>query len=63
MAKQYYGVNLGQHLENVQEGSADLGTDVQVVVDLTNGLKREEVLRLLEGALAPSIVKDKWPPA
>lgn len=68
MAKQYYGLNRGQHLTDIQEGAADLGTDVQVVVDLTHvditgGMSREEVMRLVEGAILPAILHDKWPPA
>lgn len=68
MAKQYWGLNRGQHMTDVQTGSADLGTDIQVVVDLTNvdvahGMSREEVLREVEGAILPQILKGNWPPA
>lgn len=67
MAKEYWGLNRGQHQTDVQKGAADLSTDVQVVVDLTNvaaaGMNREEVLRMIEGAIIPEIMKGVWPPA
>lgn len=68
MAKEYFGANRGQHQVDVQSGSSDLGVDVQVVVDLTNvdttgGMSREEVIRLVEGAIIPQIIKGIWPPA
>lgn len=68
MAKEYYGVNRGQHDVDVQVGTSDLGTDVQIVVDLTHvsvagGMSREEVLRLVEGAIFNKIMKGNWPPA
>lgn len=68
MAKEYYGANRGQHQTDVQSGAADLGLDVQVVIDLTHvdvagGMSREEALRLVEGAIIPQIMKGIWPPA
>lgn len=68
MAKEYWGLNRGQHQTDVQVGAADLGVNVQIVVDLAavdvaGGMSREEVIRLIEGALLPQIIKGNWPPA
>lgn len=68
MAKEYWGLNRGQHQTDVTSGAADLGTDVQVVVDLTHvdvagGMTREEVVRAVEEAIIPQIMKGIWPPA
>jgi hypothetical protein len=62
MAKRYWGVNLGQHLTDVQEGAASPATNVEVNVDLAINMSREEVLRALE-LIRGKILQDVWPPA
>lgn len=43
MAKKYLGLNKGQTLKDIQTGSSDLGTDIQIVVDDTNSPVHYEV--------------------
>lgn len=48
MAKLYYGLNRGQHDTDIQSGSSDLGTDVELVVDTTKITTRDDVIVLLK---------------
>lgn len=62
MAHRYWGANQGDTETAVQEGSADLGTNVEVVVDLSVGMSKQDV-RVALIYIANAILKDQWPPA
>lgn len=62
MASEFYGVNRGQTEFQVVFQSSTPGKNVEVKVDLTAGMTKEEVLRALE-IIANNIVKGNWPPA
>jgi len=65
MATRIYGVSRGEEpnpyvTEGV--GSATSADNVEVTVDLAVGLKKDEVVRLLQ-RIAEHITKGGWPPA
>lgn len=62
MAHRYWGVNQGQHYVDVVEQSTSPGKNVEVNVDLSIGMSREEVILKLNEIL-DVIIKDIWPPA
>lgn len=62
MAKQYWGANQGDTDFATQTGAADLGTAVEVIVDLTKNLSRTDVIILLN-QIINRIVSGNWPPA
>lgn len=62
MASRYYGLDKGQHQQDAQEGAADLGTDVQIVVDLSSSISRADVLVKVK-ELENKILEGNWPPA
>lgn len=62
MADRIYGLDRGDTLTEVVEGSASPTKDVEVVVDLAVGLTKAEVLMLLD-EIKGYIVTGNWPPA
>jgi hypothetical protein len=62
MASEYYGINRGQHQVDVVFQASSPGKNVEVKVDLTAGMNKEEVLRHLQ-MIMEIIVKGNWPPA
>lgn len=63
MASEYYGLNRGQHSEDVTQGSSTGSTDIEVRIDLTKGLGESDVMILLDEIKNYILSKDKWPPA
>lgn len=62
MASRYYGVNKGGRAENVVEDSSTTSKKVELVIDLTAGLTRAEVLEAIE-YIEQKIINGVWPPA
>lgn len=62
MASRFYGLNRGQTEFQVTEGSATGSTDVEVRVDLTKSLDKNDVLVKLQ-EICNWILKGNWPPA
>lgn len=62
MAKRFYGINRGQHQTDVVEGAATNSTDIELAVDLSKSLTRDEVMFLVQ-FIVDEIIMDKWPPA
>jgi hypothetical protein len=63
MASQYWGINRGQHETDVVTQTSSPGKDVELKVDLTKNLTKEEVIRLVEDAIDHQVVKGNWPPS
>lgn len=62
MAHRYYGGNQGGHLTDITEGSSTTSKSVELAIDLSAGMSREDVL--IQGELIlQKIVQDNWPPA
>ena len=62
MADRYFGLNRGQtEFQAVQDSSTN-ATDVEVRVDLSKSLTKQEVLEKLE-EIQNMILKNIWPPA
>lgn len=47
MANRFYGLNRGQTEFNVTEGASTGSVDVEVNIDLTKNLTKEEVLQII----------------
>jgi hypothetical protein len=62
MAKEYWGINRGQHETDVVVQGTDPSTNLEVSVDLTASMTKEEVVRHLY-MIINRIVKGNWPPA
>lgn len=62
MADRFYGVNRGEHAEDLSEGAATSGKDVEVRFDLSAGMEKSEVLIALE-EIKNYIIKGNYPPA
>jgi hypothetical protein len=48
MAKKYFGSDKGQHKEDIVTGAAVLNKGIEVVIDLTQGMSKSEILIKLE---------------
>lgn len=60
MASEFYGFNRGQTEFNVTEGSSTGSTDIELRVDLTKSLTKEEVcsfLQMLENVIMKNTTK------
>lgn len=62
MAHRFYGINQGQHQVDVVSGAGTNSTAVEVNVDLSKSLSREDVLVALN-FIIEEIIQDNWPPA
>lgn len=62
MADRIYGLDRGDTEFDVAEDSSSPTKDVEVVVDLSVSLEKEEVLRSLD-MIKNHILKGNWPPA
>lgn len=62
MAKEYFGINRGQHETDVVVQASTPSKSLEVVVDLTANMTKEEVLRHLMMVMN-IITKNIWPPA
>ncbi len=62
MAHRYWGINQGDQQEAVVEQASSPSKNVEVNVDLSIGMSREDVLISLD-QIRNIIIKDPWPPA
>lgn len=62
MAHRYWGSNRGQTQTDVVEASSSPTKNVEVNVDLSANMSREEVIIKLN-EIMNVILQDKWPPA
>lgn len=60
MASKYIGVNIGETLEDVTHGSSTTTSDVEVVVDLTNGLTTSDIVIALD-LIKAYLVENDYP--
>lgn len=62
MASRFYALDIGEHADEVAEGSSTQSKTVEVAVDLADGATREQVLVTLD-EIKQYILEDSWPPA
>lgn len=62
MAKRYWGIDRGGHDTDVLEQSSTTSKGLEVVLDLTASIDKNELFILLE-EIKNVILKDQWPPA
>lgn len=62
MAHRFWGLNRGQHDVDVVEGAATGTKDLELNLDLSKNLTKQDVLVLIE-AIRLKVMKDVWPPA
>ena len=62
MAKRYIGVDQGGRDVDVTEDSSTTSKNVELVIDLAQGMSRQEVLLAIE-YIENKILNDQWPPA
>ena len=62
MADRIYGLDRGDTLTDVSEGSSSPTKDVEVVVDLAVNLDKQDVLVALD-LIKAHITRGNWPPA
>lgn len=62
MASRYWGLNRGEYYTNIVEQSSTPSKDLELKLDLTKAMTREDVLIQLEQIMI-AIKEDKWPPA
>lgn len=62
MAKVYYGLNVGQGIQDVVSGSSTNNTDIEVVVDTTDVRTELEIKKGLENIM-PYIQQKRYVPA
>jgi hypothetical protein len=60
MAKQYYGLNKGETEFQITEDVSTTSKSVEVSVDMSAGLERQEIIRQLE-MIKNQILKDSYP--
>jgi len=63
MATRRYGLSVGERYNQVTEavGSATIGDDIELTVDLATVAEREQLLTALE-RIRMWIIKGNWPP-
>ncbi len=62
MASEYWGLNRGQVYTDIVEQSTTPSKDLEVKLDLTKNMTRDEVIVALE-QIVIAMNKDVWPPA
>lgn len=62
MAKTYYGINVGQGIQDVVSGSSTNNTDIEVVVDTTDARTELDIKKGLDNIM-PYIQQKRYTPA
>jgi len=62
MASRYFGISLGENAYQVSEDSSTTSKNIEVVVDLTAGASRQDVIIALE-KIKDHMLRGVWPPA
>ncbi len=62
MASRYFGISLGKNAHEVSEDSRTTSKAIELVVDLTAGASRLDVIVALE-KIKDHMLRGVWPPA
>lgn len=62
MASEYFGIDLGGAISDIEQDSSTNSTDIELAVDLTNSPTREQVIVALQN-IRDYLLQIDWPPA
>ena len=62
MASEYFGIDLGGVISDIEQDSSTNSTDIELAVDLTNSPTREQVIVALQN-IRDYLLQIDWPPA